>query len=213
MAATNEDQLLQVALKNNMALLVVVNNLQNQVTQLETGKVPYLGATDDLDLGVHQLKALAADIGDATNYLKVESTGVSLKGDLNLATPNGLNSFQLSDLSWGVNLTDNTDFVQFDASPAGQLTVQSSQDTIFSSATSVTLLSGLSGIVTSASTGVLMLDETGGNSVTLNATGLAVAVPHNNFTLTEYASNALALAGGLVAGDLYHTAGVVMVVI
>ncbi len=31
-------------------------------------------------------------------------------------------------------------------------------------------------------------------------------------TLTNYASNALALAGGLVTGDLYQTAGVVMVV-
>lgn len=32
-------------------------------------------------------------------------------------------------------------------------------------------------------------------------------------TLAEYADNAAALAGGLVAGDLYHTAGAVKVVV
>jgi hypothetical protein len=44
-----------------------------------------------------------------------------------------------------------------------------------------------------------------GNASTATSTGKLTG-------LTEYASNALALAGGKVAGDLYTTAGVVMIV-
>jgi len=36
---------------------------------------------------------------------------------------------------------------------------------------------------------------------------------HNNFELVNYADNAAALVGGLEVGDLYHTAGVVKIVI
>lgn len=42
---------------------------------------------------------------------------------------------------------------------------------------------------------------------------IGILSTHTNLTLTNYASNAAAIVGGLVAGDLYRTAGVVMIVI
>lgn len=95
MAATNEDQLLQVALKNNLALAVIINNLQTLVTQLETGKVPYLGAIDDLDLGEHQISALTAVVGGADNNSEFEDTGfLQLNGNaagyVDIFFPHGL---------------------------------------------------------------------------------------------------------------------------
>ena len=51
---------------------------------------------------------------------------------------------------------------------------------------------------------------TGGLTVT--AGGLTVTAGNTALPLTNYANNAAALAGGLVAGQLYRTAGAVMVV-
>lgn len=48
-------------------------------------------------------------------------------------------------------------------------------------------------------------------SATLN--NIEHTATHHNFNLVEYATNAAALLGGLTAGDLYHTAGIVKIVI
>jgi len=71
MDVTIDDQLLQVALKSETLLI-----------QLLAGKVPYAGATTDVDLGTHQVKALTALFGGATDNAEFEDTGfVQLSGD------------------------------------------------------------------------------------------------------------------------------------
>jgi hypothetical protein len=55
------------------------------------------------------------------------------------------------------------------------------------------------------------------NTVSINGdatdNSLTHLAGHHNFNLLEFADNAAAVTGGLVAGDLYHTAGAVKIVI
>jgi len=82
MTVTSEEQLLQEALKNTSSLQLIIDSLQNLVNQLESGKVPYLGAINNLDLGAYQLKSLTAIIGGEADNAEFENTGFAqLNGD------------------------------------------------------------------------------------------------------------------------------------
>jgi len=72
---TSEEQLLQEALKRNRDLQSLIDSLQILVSNLQTEKVPYLGANNNVDLGIYQLKVLTAKLGGATDYTEFEADG------------------------------------------------------------------------------------------------------------------------------------------
>lgn len=112
-----------------------------------------------------------------TNYLKVDNTGISSKGDMNLFSPNGLNSFQLSNVVWSLILTDNTDFVQFYADAVGSFGATATQGIFFQVGTNYIVIAGASSVSCDALTGFSAYDETGSNTITLTALGMDVTAP------------------------------------
>lgn len=95
MAVTSGEQLLQEALKRGGSLQAFVDNMAVLVTQLQSGKVPYVGATGNVNLGARQLKALTVQIGGASDNADFEDTGfLQLNGDaggyVDIFFPHGL---------------------------------------------------------------------------------------------------------------------------